>query len=105
MLNDIKKDATTRMTKSVDALRHELSQLRTGRASTALVDHIQVNYYGSEMPLSQVATRGGVRRAHADDHALGKADGRRGREGHPGLEPRPDAEHRRHRPSASTCRR
>jgi len=56
MLNDNKKEATARMTKSVEALRHELSLLRTGRASTALVDHIRVNYYGSEMPLSQVAT-------------------------------------------------
>ncbi len=56
MINDIKKDATTRMNKSVDALKHELSLLRTGRASTAIVDHIRVNYYGSEMPLSQVAT-------------------------------------------------
>jgi ribosome recycling factor len=56
MIPDIKKDATTRMTKSVDALKHELSLLRTGRASTAIVDHIKVNYYGSDMPLSQVAT-------------------------------------------------
>ena len=56
MIPEIKKDAQTRMTKSVDALRHELSLLRTGRASTALVDHIKVNYYGSDMPLSQVAT-------------------------------------------------
>ncbi|KFN41372.1 ribosome recycling factor [Arenimonas oryziterrae] len=56
MINDIKKDATIRMTKSVDALKHELSLLRTGRASTAIVDHIRVNYYGSDMPLSQVAT-------------------------------------------------
>jgi ribosome recycling factor len=56
MLADIKKDAQTRMTKSVDALRHELSMLRTGRATTAIVDHIRVNYYGSDMPLSQVAT-------------------------------------------------
>jgi ribosome recycling factor len=56
MINDIKKDATIRMTKSADALKHELSLLRTGRASTAIVDNIRVNYYGSEMPLSQVAT-------------------------------------------------
>ncbi|MCI4566837.1 ribosome recycling factor [Lysobacter sp. CFH 32150] len=56
MLNEIKKDAQTRMAKSVDALRHELVKLRTGRASTALVDHIKVNYYGSDMPLSQVAS-------------------------------------------------
>ncbi len=56
MLNDIKKDATTRMNKSVEAFRQDLTKLRTGRATTALVDHIKVNYYGSEMPLSQVAT-------------------------------------------------
>jgi len=56
MLNDIKKDAQTRMSKSVEALRQELTKLRTGRASTALVEHIKVPYYGSDMPLSQVAT-------------------------------------------------
>jgi ribosome recycling factor len=55
-INDIKKDAQTRMAKCVDAFRHELTKLRTGRASTALVDHLKVNYYGSDMPLSQVAT-------------------------------------------------
>ncbi len=56
MLNDIKKDAQTRMTKSIEGLRHDLTKVRTGRASTALVDHLKVNYYGSEMPLSQVAS-------------------------------------------------
>ena len=52
---DIKKDAETRMQKSVDALKHELQRLRTGRASTALVEHLKVSYYGSDMPLTQVA--------------------------------------------------
>ncbi len=56
MLSDIKKDAQTRMHKSVEALRHDLAKLRTGRASTALVEHLKVNYYGSDMPLSQVAS-------------------------------------------------
>jgi ribosome recycling factor len=56
MLNDIKKDAQTRMQKSVDALRQELVKLRTGRASTALVDHLRVNYYGSDTPIGQVAS-------------------------------------------------
>ncbi len=56
MLNEIKKDAQTRMAKSVDALRHTLVKVRTGRATTALVDHLKVNYYGSDMPLSQVAS-------------------------------------------------
>jgi ribosome recycling factor len=55
MLNDIKTDAQQRMSKSVDALKHELQRLRTGRASTALVEHLKVNYYGSDVPLSQVA--------------------------------------------------
>jgi ribosome recycling factor len=55
MINDIKKDAETRMTKSVDALKHDLVRLRTGRASTALIDHLRVNYYGNEVPISQVA--------------------------------------------------
>ena len=56
MLNEIKKDAHARMTKSIEALRHDLTKLRTGRATTALVDHLKVNYYGSDMPLTQVAS-------------------------------------------------
>ena len=56
MLNDIKQDAETRMQKSVESLQHELQRLRTGRASAALVEGIKVSYYGSDMPLSQVAS-------------------------------------------------
>ncbi|HEX7368914.1 MAG TPA: ribosome recycling factor [Rhodanobacteraceae bacterium] len=56
MLDDIKRDSQTRMAKSIEALRHELSHLRTGRASTALVEGIKVSYYGSDVPLNQVAT-------------------------------------------------
>lgn len=56
MLDDIKKDTKTRMHKSVEALRHDLTKVRTGRASTAIVEHLKVNYYGSDMPLSQVAS-------------------------------------------------
>jgi ribosome recycling factor len=56
MINDIHKDAQTRMNKSIEALRHDLVKVRTGRASTALVDHLKVNYYGSDVPLSQVAS-------------------------------------------------
>lgn len=54
--SQIQKDAQTRMQKSVEALRHTLVKVRTGRASTALVDHLKVNYYGSDTPLSQVAS-------------------------------------------------
>ena len=56
MINDIKKDAQTRMNKCVEVLRTDLTKLRTGRATTAIVDHLQVNYYGSNVPLSQVAS-------------------------------------------------
>jgi ribosome recycling factor len=56
MISDIHKDAQARMNKSIEALRHDLVKVRTGRASTALVEHIRVNYYGSDVPLSQVAS-------------------------------------------------
>ncbi|QNN46105.1 ribosome recycling factor [Thermomonas brevis] len=56
MLNEIKKDAQARMAKSIEALRHNLVKVRTGRANAGLVDSIKVNYYGSDMPLSQVAS-------------------------------------------------
>ena len=55
MLEDIKKDAADRMAKCVAALRNELKKLRTGRANTALLEHVRVEYYGSEVPLQQVA--------------------------------------------------
>ena len=56
MLNEIRKDAQARMGKSIESLRHNLVKVRTGRANTGLVDSIKVNYYGSDMPLSQVAS-------------------------------------------------
>jgi ribosome recycling factor len=56
MIDQIKKDATARMRKSVDALKDALAKLRTGRASTAIVDHIRVDSYGTMMPLNQVAS-------------------------------------------------
>lgn len=49
------EDAETRMGKTVAALKNDLTKLRTGRAHTSLLDHITVEYYGSEVPLSQVA--------------------------------------------------
>jgi ribosome recycling factor len=55
VLEDIKKDADTRMDKSVASLRQELTKVRTGRAHTSLLDHISVDYYGSEVPLNQCA--------------------------------------------------
>lgn len=55
MIEDIKKDANERMDKSVDSLRQDFTKIRTGRAHTSLLDHITVEYYGSEVPLNQVA--------------------------------------------------
>ncbi len=55
MLDDLKKDAAERMAKCVVALKSEFKRMRTGRASTALLEHFKVEYYGSDMPLSQVA--------------------------------------------------
>jgi ribosome recycling factor len=55
MLEEFKKDAEGRMTKSVESLRYELKKLRTGRAHTSLLDHIMVEYYGSDVPINQVA--------------------------------------------------
>ncbi len=55
MLNDIKKDASERMSKSVAALKTELAKIRTGRAHPSLLEHITVDYYGSPVPLNQAA--------------------------------------------------
>ncbi len=58
MLNEIMKDAGARMSKSVAALNSELTKIRTGRAHTSLLDHITVEYYGSQVPLNQAANVG-----------------------------------------------
>jgi ribosome recycling factor len=55
VLNEIKKDASERMAKSVASLKQELTKIRTGRAHTSLLDHITVEYYGSQVPLNQVS--------------------------------------------------
>jgi ribosome recycling factor len=55
MINDLKKDAAERMEKSVLALGQVLKKLRTGRAHPSLLDQVVVEYYGAEVPLSQVA--------------------------------------------------
>ena len=58
MIDDIKKDASSRMHKSVEALGEHLAKVRTGRAHASLLDHLTVSYYGSEVPLKQVANVG-----------------------------------------------
>ena len=55
MLSDVLAEAEKKMAKAVEALKHDLATIRTGRASTALVDRLHVAYYGSDLPLNQVA--------------------------------------------------
>ncbi len=56
MIDDIQKDAKTRMSKTIESVRTEMAKLRTGRASPVLLDHLRVDYYGAETPINQVAT-------------------------------------------------
>ena len=56
MIEDIKKDARIRMGKSLESLRTELAKIRTGRAHPSLLEHVHVDYYGSEVPISQAAS-------------------------------------------------
>lgn len=56
MLADIKTDARNRMRKSLDALRHELAKIRTGRAHPSLLEHVHVDYYGTSVPINQAAS-------------------------------------------------
>jgi ribosome recycling factor len=56
MIDDVFDNAKDRMTKAVEALRRELSTIRTGRAHPGLVEHLRVDYYGVPTPLNQLAT-------------------------------------------------
>ena len=55
MINELKQDADVRMGKSIESFKQDLTKIRTGRAHTSLLDQITVDYYGSMVPLSQVA--------------------------------------------------
>ena len=55
MLGEVLVEAEKKMAKAVEVLKHDLATIRTGRASPALVDRLHVEYYGSDMPLNQVA--------------------------------------------------
>ncbi len=54
-INEIKKQATDKMAKSVETLKNDLAKVRTGRAHVGILDHLRVDYYGTEMPINQVA--------------------------------------------------
>lgn len=55
MIDEIIKDAEQRMQKSIESMRSEMAKIRTGRASSALIDHLSVDYYGTATPINQVA--------------------------------------------------
>jgi len=55
MIADIKKSAEQKMHKSIETLKADLGKVRTGRAHTGILDHVQVDYYGTPMPIPQVA--------------------------------------------------
>jgi ribosome recycling factor len=55
MISDIQQSAATRMGKSIEALKHEFSKIRTGRAHPSLLDQVVVSYYGSDTSISSVA--------------------------------------------------
>jgi ribosome recycling factor len=55
MIAELKKTTEHKMQKSLEALKHDLAKVRTGRAHTGILDHVQVEYYGSMVPISQVA--------------------------------------------------
>ncbi len=55
MIDDLKKDAESRMKKSIESLKGDLTKIRTGRAHPSLLEHLSVEYYGSDVPLTQVA--------------------------------------------------
>jgi ribosome recycling factor len=55
MIPELKKTTEQKMLKTLDALKHDLAKVRTGRAHTGLLDHIQIDYYGTMMPINQVA--------------------------------------------------
>ncbi len=55
MINEIKQDSEKRMKKTIDSLHTDLTKIRTGRANVGLLDHVQVDYYGTITPLTQVA--------------------------------------------------
>ncbi|MEK7991279.1 MAG: ribosome recycling factor [Thiotrichaceae bacterium] len=56
MMQMVQDDAKERMGKSIESLKHEFVKIRTGRAHTSLLDHIKVDYYGSEVPIAQAAS-------------------------------------------------
>jgi len=88
---EVKRTAEHKMQRSLETLRVDLAKVRTGRAHIGLLDHVQVEYYGSHVPINTVAVacanqhgrqRDCARRPYAWCPGLGKRDGGKGRESH-----------------------
>ena len=94
------KDMETRMNAALDGLGREFATVRTGRASTALLDGIRVDYYGNPTPISQMATVSTPDARTLRGPALGGRPDRRHREGHPEVRSRPEPGQRRQARSA-----
>ena len=88
MIADVKKTAEQKMQKSVEALKTDLGKVRTGRAHTGLLDHIRVDYYGTDDADQPGRERNACRCAHDRRPAVGKEDGASGREGDSRFRPR-----------------
>ncbi len=85
MIDDVKKTAEQKMGKSIEALKHDLAKIRTGRAHTGLLDHIHVDYYGIADAAEPGRQRDARRRAHDRRAAVREEDDSRRREGDPRL--------------------
>ena len=100
-VDELVDDAKTRMDKSVEAMRHELTGVRTGRASAALLDRIQVDYYGTRTPLNQLAQISVPDARLLIDHALRQERDQGDRARRAGVRPRAQPRQRRQgRPAA-----
>jgi hypothetical protein len=90
-LEDILPQVEARMRKAIDALKHELASVRTGRAAPSLVEELEVDAYGAATPLVSLAAISAPRAAPDSHPAVGPQSHQGDREGHPRLGPRPHA--------------
>jgi ribosome recycling factor len=93
MIPELKKTTEQKMQKSLEALKNDLGKVRTGRAHAGILDHVQVDYYGSMVPISQVANINLIDARTIGVTALGKEDGGGHREGDPRFRPGPQPLH------------
>lgn len=101
---DIKQTTQGKMDQSIASFKHNLTKIRTGRASPALLDTIHVEHYGNHVPLSQVANVSLLDAPHHQRAAVGKRHGRKDRKGHPRKRPGPEPrQHGRSDPRADAA--